>query len=123
MHYLPLMMHGDTPADSLKSPFYLAFDGRDLAVCFCTDKDFAIEQIETSRAQHFGENFEGEWGLGIFEFGSIEQVMLFVQKWGVLVPTKIGMKSPTALALWTNEPHRFIKFEDIVKQSQEVQDS
>lgn len=119
------MMHGDTPNDSITSPFYYAFDGTRVAVCFCTDKDFAQEQLEVSRQQHFSEEqlntSVGEWGLGLIEFGSIEQVMLFVKKWNVLVPTKLGKLAPTALALWQdNEPHRFIRFEDIEKHIAEV---
>ena len=105
MHYLPLIMHSNNPKDSISSPFYYAFDGRNLAVCFCTDKDFAYSQIEISRSQHFPEDYVGEWGLGVLEFGSIEQLMF-------------GMQSPAAVALWSeNEPHRFITFEDIVKHS------
>lgn len=118
MHYLPLIMHSNNPKDSISSPFYYAFDGRNLAVCFCTDKDFAYSQIEISRSQHFPEDYVGEWGLGVLEFGSIEQLMFFIQKWNVLVQTKLGMQSPAAVALWSeNEPHRFITFEDIVKHS------
>jgi len=124
MHYLPLLIHSDTAEKSLQSPFYYAFDGQRLAVCFCTEKDFAFEQIENSRAQHFTEEYmakeDGHWGVGVIEFGSIEQVVLFVQKWSVLVPTKIGILAPTSLALWKEgEPHRYIKFEDIFKQAAE----
>jgi hypothetical protein len=127
MHYLPLMMHGDTPSDSITSPFYYAFDGTRVGVCFCTDRHFAQEQLEISRQQHFTEeqlnSTVKEWGLGLFEFGSIEQAMLFVKKWNVLVPTKLGRLTPTALALWTaSEPHRFIKFEDIEKHATEITD-
>lgn len=122
MHYLPLIIHGDNPLDSIKSPFYYAFDGRNVAVCFCTDKEFALSQIELSRSQHFQSvesEYVGEWGLGVLEFGSIEQVMYFVKKWDVLVNTKLGVKAPAALALWTStEPHRFISFDDILKHSQ-----
>lgn len=124
MHYLPLLMHSTTPEDSIKSPFYYAFDGTHLAVCFCTEKEFALEQLEVSRAQHFTEEYvsspDGQWGLGLFEFGSIEQIMLFVKKWNVLIPTKKGLTPPTALALWkASEPHRFITFEDILKHARE----
>ena len=128
MHYLPLMMHSDTAADSIKSPFYYYFDGRNLAVCFCVDKDFALSQLEITRAQHFTEEYvksDGAWGLGYFEFGSIEQVMLFVEKWDVKVQTKIGEKSPSALSLWSDsaiEPHRLITFDQIreeIKLAQE----
>lgn len=125
MHYLPLMMHSNTALDSLKSPFYYAYDGRNLAVCFCTDKEFALEQLEVSRGQHFTDEYiasiDGHWGLGMFEFGSIEQVMEFVRKWDVLVPVKSGLVKPTALALWkADEPHRFISFADIEKHAKEA---
>ena len=124
MHYLPLLMHATTPEDSIKSPFYYAFDGTHIAVCFCTDKDFATQQVEISRQQHFTEEYvsstDGQWGLGVLEFGSIEQIMLFVQKWNVLVATKKGLIPPTALALWKEtEPHRFITFADILKHAKE----
>lgn len=121
MHYLPLMMHSDTAAGSLQSPFYYAYDGRDLAVCFCTEKEFALEQLEVSRQQHFTEEYvesiNGHWGLGVIEFGSIDQIMLFIRKWDVLVQVKTGWVKPTAVALWkADEPHRFIRFSDIEKQ-------
>lgn len=123
MHFLPLMMHSNTAADSIKSPFYYYFDGKSLAVCFCVDKNFALEQLEITRKQHFTDEYisrpDGEWGLGYFEFGSIEQVMLFVEKWNVHVETRAGLKSPSALALWSadiNEPHRIIPFDKIREQ-------
>ena len=121
MHYLPLMMHNDNAAESIKSPFYYAYDGKDLAVCFCTEKEFALEQLEITRQQHFTEEYvasiNGHWGLGMFEFGSIDQIMLFVRKWDVLIQVKGGLVKPSALALWkADEPHRYIRFSDIEKQ-------
>jgi hypothetical protein len=118
MHYLPLTMHGDTAVNSIKSPFYYYFDGRDMAVCFCVDKEFVLHQLENTRAQHFTDdkNSEIEWGLGYLEFCSVEQIMLFVEKWDVRVATHLGLKSPTALALWTSDPnesHRIITFNHI----------
>ena len=111
MHYLPLFMHSNTADDSIKSPFYFAFDGKSLAVCFCVDKDFALSQVESSRQQHFTEEFlarnDGYWGLGVMEFGTIEQVVSFIKRWNVLVDTRLGKTAPSALALWKDgEPHR-----------------
>jgi len=129
MHYLPIFMHSNNAEDSIKSPFYYAFDGKRVAVCFCVDKDFVNEQLEISRKQHFTEEYieksDGYWGLGMMEFGTIDQVVAFVKRWNVLVDTRIGKIAPSSLALWRgDEPHRFITFEDIEKQvklaSQEV---
>ena len=120
MHYLPLLMNSNTADDSVKSPFYYAFDGKKLGVCFCTDKDFALEQVENSRAQHFDESFlnraDGYWGLGVIEFGTINQIVSFIKRWNVLVDTKIGKLAPSALVLWVEgESQRFITFADIAK--------
>jgi hypothetical protein len=122
MHYLPLLMHSNNAADSIKSPFFYSFDGKRLAVCFFVDKDFAYEQLDLSRAQHFTEEYiaqpDGHWGAGIIEFGAIDQIMYLVKRWNVSVPTPSGHVSPTCLALWTpNEPHRYISFDDIEKQA------
>lgn len=118
-HYVPLLMQGNSSEDSVKSPFYYAFDGRSLAVCFCTQQKFCESQMAISRSQHLTDDYiasGGEWGLGMIEFGSIKQIMLFVQKWDVTVQTKVGTIPPTALALWVEgEPHRFIYFKDIVQ--------
>jgi hypothetical protein len=120
-------MNSNTPADSIKSPFYYYFDGKNLAVCFCVDKDFALKQIEISRAQHFTSDYierdDALWGLGLIEFSSIEQVMLFVEKWDARAQTRLGLTSPSALAIWSDspvEPHRLITFQQIRDEKEKM---